>query len=215
MNPELLQPFGAGAVFLYFAPVATGQGTNGQAVLKASLKPAGGQVVSGEKQAVLGAGSLGSALRVALPLDPHQFSSSGGVDFTIDLRVETDDALPMGSSANVDFSRGTTLPPVFVGDASGKPIPSLAGLVIKGSSGKTYPVTVVPDIPVLKISKGSWPWQVVLSWDTARDCVLESSATMAEGSWVPAEGLLSVNGTAHSQAATAESGSMFFRLRCP
>ncbi|HEX2747007.1 MAG TPA: hypothetical protein VHM91_03325, partial [Verrucomicrobiales bacterium] len=64
-------------------------------------------------------------------------------------------------------------------------------------------------------SKGSWPWQVVLSWDTARDCVLESSATMAEGSWVPAEGLLSVNGTAHSQAATAESGSMFFRLRCP
>ncbi len=216
MNPELIQPFAAGTVFLYFVPVAAGQGRYGEAVLSASLKPAGGQEIAGQKRAVFGAGSIGGALRVALKLDPHQFSSGGGVDFKMDLRVEIDNTMPMGSSANVDFTRAATLPPVFVGDASGKPIPALAGLIIKGSSGKTYPVTIVPDVPVLIISKGSWPWQVMLSWDTARDdCVLESSPTMAAGSWVPAEGLLSVNGTAHSQAANAESGTMFFRLRCP
>jgi hypothetical protein len=215
-NPDLLAAYGAGTVFLYFAPVATGQGRYGKVVFHATLTPAAGEVVSGEKQATFGAATLSSALRVGLQMDPHEFSPAAGVNFTIDLAVETDNTMPKGYSANVDFSRTTTMPPIFVGDANGKPVPGLAGLNIKGSSGKTYAVTIVPDVPVLTLSRGSWPWQLSLSWNTARDnCVLESSPTMLEGSWTPVVGPQIVNGLAHSQTANAELDKTFFRLRCP
>ncbi|HWB03276.1 MAG TPA: hypothetical protein VG796_09650 [Verrucomicrobiales bacterium] len=215
-NPELLGGWDAGSVFLYFAPVATGQVRYGQAVLRASLTPAEGDEISGEKRSAFGAGGKAGALRVGLQVDPHQFFSSGGVDFAMELFVETDNTMPQGNSADVDFSHTATLPPIFVGDANGKPIPELKGLVIKGSSGWTYPVTIVPDAPELKVAYGDWPWQLVFSWNTAREgCVLESSSTMQEGSWVPVMGLEVVNGTAHSMTVDGDLKRAFFRLTWP
>jgi hypothetical protein len=63
------------------------------------------------------------------------------------LEVGTKSTLAPGQSAFADYGHSAHLPPIYITDAAGNPIPELAGLRIVGSSGWQYPVTVIPKIP--------------------------------------------------------------------
>lgn len=139
-NPDLAD-LGA---FLAFKPFANGeiQG-NGTATFQFLVyHPVTGEELINES---LTADEEGTALLGAVFLLPlHELLSP--MSFAMSLSVVAGVSTTPGYAV-VRYDHTAYLPPIFIADANGNPIPSLAGIQIVGSSGRAYPVTVVQRTP--------------------------------------------------------------------
>jgi hypothetical protein len=131
----------------YFRPQAFGGGFFGGASFSAAVSYANGGVsVSYKSVNFSNTEPDFSLLNLNIPVVVSAIFS-GAVTYRMDLSVGTQSTLAPGESAFVNYSHTAFLPPIYIGDANGNPIPQLAGLRLVGSSGLNYPVTLVQKTP--------------------------------------------------------------------
>jgi hypothetical protein len=146
-NPEVLVDFPEWPIIanVYFRPQARGTILNGRADFSSYLLyyDEGTPLESYESKSASSNGT--GLLRLPKQTIPLVYVSEGVVvELQLTAGAGTDPSRP---DATVDFSHTAYLPPIFIGDADGNPIPQLAGLRLKGDSGNYYPVTTVQRTP--------------------------------------------------------------------
>ena len=144
-NPEIIHFLGA---FVYFKPIARGVGKNGSATLSASVLGIGNAFEGGDTKTLDFADTTSTTSTVAIIQVPIE-SFTSGLDFFMQLDAHASASAfdPSRLDSSIDFLHTAELPPLFIGDVNGTPIPELAGLQIVGSSGYTYAVTVAAPEP--------------------------------------------------------------------
>ena len=143
-NPEIIHFLGA---FVYFKPIARGVGKNGSATLSASVLGIGNAFEGSDTKTLDFADTTSTTSTVAIIQVPIE-SFTSGLDFFMQLDAHASASAfdPSGLDSSIDFLHTAELPPLFIGDVNGTPIPELAGLQIVGSSGISYAVTTaVPE----------------------------------------------------------------------
>lgn len=145
-NPGLLEnvPNGVSPV-AYFHPSFHGDLAGGaSATLSATIfTPGGGEIFDFKKLSSSGEMEIDHGVLTIRPLVAFIVPGS---TFTMQL-TSIATAGPSSHTSYADFFDTAYLPPIYIGDANGNPIPQLAGLEIFDDAGLRYPVTVVQKTP--------------------------------------------------------------------
>jgi len=73
--------------------------------------------------------------------------------------------------------------------------------------------TVEPDRPILNIAHSGN--EVVISWNSSADFLLQSNPKLGSGSWATVTQPLTVNGTLHTVRVPLGAQDAFYRLQSP
>ncbi len=137
--------------YAYFQPMATGHGSNGYVELESTVfqNVAGEEVFSVSQRSEMSFGDEGeygkfTDLHLGLRV-PLELMMNPGLEFEMQLTVGASASAfdPSRSVADVDYYHTAVLPPIFIGDANGNPIPGLAdaSISIVGVDLASYAVT--------------------------------------------------------------------------
>lgn len=132
----------AGLTYARFRPIATGTGTNGSVAITVSAYDIDFQhewVQQGEHE--FGDSEEFTRLQPEIVVPIKWFNNGVIFETILDLLANAPNPAEV---AALDFMHTVTLPPIFLGDESGNPIPELADydLHIVGEDGYEYPVTL-------------------------------------------------------------------------
>jgi hypothetical protein len=133
-----------GDAFLYFRPFAHGRHSIGGSAdyYVAVSNPLTADIFADDLLSTESTAADTLQAQLAIPI--YRFLAP--VSFYMSLSVRANAATTPGEAFAL-YGDTAWLPPIFIGDANGNPLPALAGMHIVGESGRAYPVTVVQRTP--------------------------------------------------------------------